>query len=60
MSELTDAELKKIKSLYQEICESIEQADGRDACMIQKDMLERYLKQLYKLDIVYEYSYYGV
>lgn len=59
MSELTDAELQKLKSLYQEICESIEQADGQDACLIQKDMLERYLKNLYKLEIVYEYSYYG-
>lgn len=54
LAELTEKEFEMLQMLYQELCTSIEQADGSDACMIQKDMLERYLKQLYKPDIVYE------
>lgn len=59
LAELTEKELEMLQMLYQELCTSIEQAEPDDACLLQKNMLEHFLENLYQIEPVYEYSYYG-
>ena len=56
VSEITDVERAKLKSFYGEICASIENAEYGDPCIVQQELLERFLTNLYEADIKYEYG----